>query len=116
MILLLCVSGPCLISPQAAEQAFIQGVEAICQTPVSKGAEVAAEVQLIRASVAFGLYVIKSCPELKNTVSDVMNTFLNRRVGTWVTKQGGWVSKFFLISCTAIIDTDDCCDNTTKQS
>lgn len=61
------------------------------QSQVCEKAEVALEVQLIKASVAFGLYVWKSSPELKNKVQSAMNAFLNRRVGPWVTQQGGWV-------------------------
>uniref|UniRef100_A0A8D3BP59 Uncharacterized protein n=1 Tax=Scophthalmus maximus TaxID=52904 RepID=A0A8D3BP59_SCOMX len=83
---------PCLVPPQAAEAAFSHGVEALCKTRVSQGAEVAQEMQLIRASVDFGLYIKKSYPELKNKVQSAMTSFLNRRVGTWVAEQGGWVS------------------------
>ncbi|XP_068455083.1 bcl-2-like protein 15 [Clinocottus analis] len=75
---------------EALEAAFSHGVEAICQTQVSQKAEVASEMQLIRASVALGLYVKKSSPELKNTIHSVMTTFLSRRVGPWVHQQGGW--------------------------
>ncbi|AWP03096.1 putative bcl-2-like protein 15 [Scophthalmus maximus] len=75
---------------EAAEAAFSHGVEALCKTRVSQGAEVAQEMQLIRASVDFGLYIKKSYPELKNKVQSAMTSFLNRRVGTWVAEQGGW--------------------------
>lgn len=85
-----------VLSPQAAEAAFSHGVEALCQTQVSQSAEVTSEMQLIRASAALGLYVIKSSPDLKNKVCHAMNAFLNSRVRRWVTQQGGWVSRFFL--------------------
>ncbi|KAK5934259.1 hypothetical protein CgunFtcFv8_014673 [Champsocephalus gunnari] len=75
---------------EAIEAAFSHGVDAIIQSQVCEKAEVALEVQLIKASVAFGLYVWKSSPELKNKVQSAMNAFLNRRVGPWVTQQGGW--------------------------
>lgn len=75
---------------EAIEAAFSHGVEAIVQSQVCQKAEVASEMQLIRASVAFGLYVWKSSPELKNKVQSAMNAFLNRHVGPWVTQQGGW--------------------------
>ncbi|KAI9521064.1 hypothetical protein NQZ68_010766 [Dissostichus eleginoides] len=75
---------------EAIEAAFTNGVEAIFQSQVCQKAEVASEVQLIRASVAFGLYVWKSSPELKNKVQSAMNAFLNSRVGPWLTQQGGW--------------------------
>lgn len=84
-------------SPQVVDAAFIQGVEALCKNPVSQRAEVAPEMQLIKASVAFGLYVKKSSPELKNKVQSAMTAFLTRRVGPWVAQQGGWVRRFFLI-------------------
>lgn len=75
---------------EAVEAAFSNGVDLLCQTYIAQRAEVAPEMQLIRASVSFGLYVKKSCPELKNQIRRAMTAFLNRRVGTWVTKQGGW--------------------------
>ncbi|XP_078022469.1 bcl-2-like protein 15 [Epinephelus lanceolatus] len=75
---------------EALDKAFSDGVDAVCQSQVSKQAEIASEVQLIRASVAFGLYVKKSCPELKGQVQKAMTSFLNRHVASWVTKQGGW--------------------------
>lgn len=84
---------PVTCSPQAAEQAFSHGVEVLCQTPVAQGAEIAPEMQIIKASVAFGLYVKKSCPELRTTVQTAMLAFLVRRVGGWIAQQGGWVSR-----------------------
>ncbi|KAG7238346.1 hypothetical protein INR49_031062 [Caranx melampygus] len=75
---------------EAAEAAFSTGVEALCQSPAIQRAEVAPEMQLIRASVAFGLYIKKSCPELKSRVQNTMLAFLNRRVGSWVAENGGW--------------------------
>ncbi|XP_071350392.1 bcl-2-like protein 15 [Trachinotus anak] len=78
------------VAQEAAEAAFSRGVEALYQAPVTQRAEVAPEMQLIRASVAFGLYVKKSSPELKNKVQNAMTAFLNRHVGSWVAQQGGW--------------------------
>ncbi|KAG7495408.1 bcl-2 15 [Solea senegalensis] len=78
------------VAQEAAEAAFSHGVEVLCQTQVSQKAEVAPEMQLIRASVALGLYIKKSSPDLKNQVCSAMTAFLNRRVGTWVAQQGGW--------------------------
>lgn len=75
---------------EALEAAFGDGVEAICQTKVAQQADVASEMQLIRASVAFGLYIKKSSPELKSKIQSAMTAFLNRRVGPWVSQQGGW--------------------------
>uniref|UniRef100_A0A1A7XV07 Bcl-2-like protein 15 n=1 Tax=Iconisemion striatum TaxID=60296 RepID=A0A1A7XV07_9TELE len=75
---------------EVVDQAFSNGVETLCQAHVSKGAEVAPEMQLIKASVAFGLYVKKSAPELKTQVQHALTNFLTRRVGSWVAKQGGW--------------------------
>ncbi|KAM8757608.1 uncharacterized protein AB9X84_010385 [Acanthopagrus schlegelii] len=71
---------------QAAEAVFSKSVVALCQAPVPQSAEVASDIQLIKVSVALGLYIIKSSPELKQTVQDAMAAFLNRRVS----KQGGW--------------------------
>ncbi|KAK5872743.1 hypothetical protein PBY51_013416 [Eleginops maclovinus] len=75
---------------EALEAAFSKGVETIFQTQVVQKAEVAAEMQLIRATVTFGLYVKKTAPELKNKVRSAMTAFLTRRVGSWVEQQGGW--------------------------
>lgn len=75
---------------EAVNAAFDLGVLTLCETNVSQGAEVTSEIQLIRASVAFGLYVKKSSPELKNKVQSAMMAFLNRRVSGWVSQQGGW--------------------------
>lgn len=75
---------------EAVDAAFTQGVESLFQSPASQPAEVTPEMQLIQASVALGLYIKKSCPELKIKVQNAMAAFLNRRVGTWVVQQGGW--------------------------
>ncbi|XP_029948708.1 apoptosis facilitator Bcl-2-like protein 14 [Salarias fasciatus] len=75
---------------EAMEEAFSQSVEVLCQKQLSSSAEVAPEVQLIKASVAVGLYIKNSAPELKNKVKSVMASFINRRVGPWIAQQGGW--------------------------
>nr|XP_015815018.2 uncharacterized protein LOC107385565 [Nothobranchius furzeri] len=75
---------------EVVDQAVSKGVETLCQAHASKGAEVAPEMQLIKASVAFGLYVKKSAPELKAQVQSALTNFLTRRVGSWVAQQGGW--------------------------
>ncbi|CAK6955825.1 hypothetical protein D5F01_LYC02658 [Scomber scombrus] len=78
------------LNEDAIDQAFSTGVEAVCQASVFQTAEVAPEIQLLKASVAFGLYVTKSYPELKNKVQNAMAVFLNRRVEPYVAQQGGW--------------------------
>ncbi|KAK5598393.1 hypothetical protein CRENBAI_012311 [Crenichthys baileyi] len=78
------------VAEEALDAAFRQCVETLCESQVSKGAEVAPEMQLINASVAFGLYVKKISPDLKDKVQGALTNFLNRHVGTWVSKQGGW--------------------------
>lgn len=88
---------------QAAEAAFSHGVKALCTPQVAQPAEVSSELQLIRASAALGRFVVKSCPNLKNKVHRTMTAFLNRRVGTWVAQQGGWVSRFFLSFQIAVV-------------
>lgn len=96
---------PRLISPQAAEAAFSEGVEILCKNVAVKAPEVASEMQLIRASAALGLYIVKSAPELKERVQRVMNSYLNRSVQTWVSEQGGWVSCFNLWKTTILKTT-----------
>ncbi|XP_065810605.1 bcl-2-like protein 15 [Labrus bergylta] len=75
---------------EAVDAAFSKGVDSVFQSQVLEQAEVASEMQLIKASVAFGLYIKKSCPGLKSQVQSAMTSFLTRRVGTWVSQQGGW--------------------------
>lgn len=53
-------------------------------------------MQLIKATVGFGLYVVKSSPDLKNTVQSAMASFLNMNLCKWVAEQGGWVSRAIL--------------------
>lgn len=92
------------------DAAFSHGVDALCEAHSSKSAEIAPEMQLIKASVAFGLYVKKSAPELKTAVQTALVSFLNRRVGSWVNQKGGWVSKclkYESLFCHPISET--CC-------
>ncbi|KAM4583165.1 bcl-2-like protein 15 [Fundulus diaphanus] len=78
------------VADEAFEATFSQGVETLCKSYVTRGPEVAPEMQLIKASVAFGLYVKNKSPHLKRKVSEAMTSFLNRHVATWVAQQGGW--------------------------
>lgn len=66
-------------------------METLCASYASWGAGVAQELQLIRASVALGLYLKRNSPAHKDKVKNAMTTFLNSRVSTWVDQQGGWV-------------------------
>lgn len=76
---------------QQVEAAFGSGVEALCQSwAVSGRSEVASEKELLRASVALGLYVKRNCPDLLGGVQGAMATFVNTRLGNWITSQGGW--------------------------
>lgn len=73
-----------------AVKAFGDAVEILCQSPVATRAEVASEMQLLKASVALGLYVKKKSPDLRSKVERAMAVFLNTRVVGWVRDQGGW--------------------------
>ncbi|KAF6720788.1 Bcl-2-like protein 15 [Oryzias melastigma] len=75
---------------QAIEAAFIHSVEVLCETHCAKAAEVAPEIQQIKASVALGVYVAKKAPELRSKVHSALTSFLTTRVGGWVAQQGGW--------------------------
>uniref|UniRef100_A0A8C7Y117 Bcl-2-like protein 15 n=1 Tax=Oryzias sinensis TaxID=183150 RepID=A0A8C7Y117_9TELE len=77
---------------QTLEAAFSHSVEALCETYSATAAEVAPEIQLIKTSVALGVYVAKTAPELKSKVQNALSSFLSNRVSGWVTQQGGWVS------------------------
>ncbi|KAK7877441.1 hypothetical protein WMY93_031861 [Mugilogobius chulae] len=75
---------------EALEQALSSGVDALVQTQVGHKAEVSPELQLIKASVALGLYMKKTCPDVRGQLQSAIGNFLNQRVGQWVTQQGGW--------------------------
>lgn len=75
---------------EALEQVLSNGVDALCQTQVGQRAEIAPEMQIIKATVALSLSMIKSCPEVKDKLQNAVGAFLNRRVGPWVAQQGGW--------------------------
>ncbi|RVE72467.1 hypothetical protein OJAV_G00040290 [Oryzias javanicus] len=75
---------------QAIEAVFSRSVEALCETHCTKAAEVAPEIQQIKASVALGMYVAKQAPELRSKVQSALSSFLTNRVGGWVAQQGGW--------------------------
>ncbi|KAJ8259634.1 hypothetical protein GJAV_G00171690 [Gymnothorax javanicus] len=77
----------------AADQvvaAFGDSVDSLCKSWVAETPEVAPEKQLLRASITLGLYVKRKCPDLVGAVQSAMTDFLNARLGTWVSEQGGW--------------------------
>ncbi|KAM6947020.1 uncharacterized protein PEZ65_000718 [Lycodopsis pacificus] len=78
------------VAEEAMEMMFSRGVDAICKTRVCQQPEVSSEMQLINASVAFGLYLKKSSPQLKMNIQRVMSAFITNRVGPWLAQQGGW--------------------------
>lgn len=76
------------LSPQAVEE-FARSVDSLC---AAQRAEVAPEMQLLRASMALGLYIKKTCPDLRPTIQSCMAAFINTRLAGWINQQGGWVS------------------------
>ncbi|XP_031682969.1 uncharacterized protein LOC116374427 [Oncorhynchus kisutch] len=66
---------------------FARTVDSLC---AAQRAEVAPEMQLLRASMALGLYVKKTCPDLRATIQSCMTAFINTRLAGWITQQGGW--------------------------
>ncbi|KAJ8360503.1 hypothetical protein SKAU_G00170280 [Synaphobranchus kaupii] len=77
----------------AADQvvtAFGDSVDNLCKSWVAEAAEVAPEKQLLKASVMVGLYLKRKCPDLTSVIQNAMAVFLNARLGSWVTQQGGW--------------------------
>uniref|UniRef100_W5MXP7 BCL2 like 15 n=1 Tax=Lepisosteus oculatus TaxID=7918 RepID=W5MXP7_LEPOC len=79
----------------AAEQAalaFSDAVESLCKSWPSEGAEVRQEKYLLKASVTVGLYAYKKCPNLSETIQNVLTQFVETRLGSWIVQQGGWVS------------------------
>ncbi|KAL0978812.1 hypothetical protein UPYG_G00176050 [Umbra pygmaea] len=69
---------------------FAHSVDSICKAFVTQKAEVAPEFQLLRASMALGMYVKKTCPEMKTAIQSAMTNFINSRLTHWITQQGGW--------------------------
>ncbi|XP_024239904.1 uncharacterized protein LOC112221795 isoform X1 [Oncorhynchus tshawytscha] len=74
------------VADKAVEE-FARTVDSLC---AAQRAEVAPEMQLLRASVALGLYVKKTCPDLRATIQSCMTAFINTRLAGWITQQGGW--------------------------
>ncbi|XP_077459539.1 uncharacterized protein LOC144075946 [Stigmatopora argus] len=76
---------------EVVDGAFGRGVDALLQTQISQRVpDAALEEGLIKVSIAFGLYLKESWPELKTKIQCAMTTFLQSRVTTWVIQQGGW--------------------------
>lgn len=88
---------------QTVEAAFIHGLDALRKPQVAQCAEVTSELQLIKATVAFGRFAVKSYPGLRVMLNHTTTAFLNRHVGDWVVQQGGWVSRFFLSFQIAVV-------------
>ncbi|KAK9529255.1 hypothetical protein VZT92_013363 [Zoarces viviparus] len=78
------------VAEEAMDMVFSRGVDAICKTHVCQQPEVSSEMQLINASVAFGLYLQKSSPQLETKIRRAMVAFITSRVGVWLFQQGGW--------------------------
>ncbi|KAK6318778.1 hypothetical protein J4Q44_G00099890 [Coregonus suidteri] len=74
------------VANKAVEE-FARSVDSLC---AAQSAEVAPEMQLLRASMALGLYVKKTCPDLRATIQSCMAAFINTRLAGWITQQGGW--------------------------
>ncbi|XP_077582686.1 uncharacterized protein LOC144203202 [Stigmatopora nigra] len=79
------------LGQEAVDGAFGRGVDALLKNQISpRVSDVAPEVGLIKVSIAFGLYLKESLPELKTKVQCAVTTFLQSRVTQWVNQQGGW--------------------------
>nr|XP_046168088.1 bcl-2-like protein 2 [Oncorhynchus gorbuscha] len=74
------------VADKAVEE-FARTVDSLC---AAQRAEVAPEMQLLKASMALGLYVKKTCPDLRATIQSCMTAFINTRLAGWITQQGGW--------------------------
>lgn len=72
------------------ESAFKTAVDSLCKTWMPHSGEVATERYLLRASVALGLYVQRSCPDMVSTIQGVMANYINTYVTPWIDQQGGW--------------------------
>eukprot|EP00063_Salmo_salar_P014548 XP_013989383.1 PREDICTED: uncharacterized protein LOC106566081 [Salmo salar] len=74
------------VADKAVEE-FARSVDSLC---AAQRAEVAPEMQLLRASMALGLYIKKTCPDLRPTIQSCMAAFINTRLAGWINQQGGW--------------------------
>ncbi|KAJ7998897.1 hypothetical protein DPEC_G00209740 [Dallia pectoralis] len=70
---------------------FGRSVDSLCSSHVAQKLEVAPEFQLLKASMALGLYVRKTCPDLKDSIQITMAAFIKSRLAGWISRQGGWV-------------------------
>lgn len=68
----------------------LSSIVTLAESQVKQSAEVAPELLLIKASVAVGLYVKKTYPNMRDQLQRSIGSFLNQRVGHWVVQQGGW--------------------------
>lgn len=75
------------------DAAFSSGVDSLLRTQIALQT-VTTDMQLITVCFAFGLFVKKSCPELKAKAQSAVTALLRSRVAT---QQGGWVSIFIFI-------------------
>ncbi|CAL1608417.1 unnamed protein product [Knipowitschia caucasica] len=78
------------VAQEALEKTLHSGVDTLVQSHVGQKAEVAPELQLIKATMALGLYLKQTCPGLRQQLQTTIGTFLNQRVGPWIQEQGGW--------------------------
>ncbi|KAG7472605.1 hypothetical protein MATL_G00110490 [Megalops atlanticus] len=72
------------------ETAFSNSVHSLCETWVARGADVAPEMRMLRASISLGLYVKSNYPEMIGAIQGAMTSFINNNVTPWVDKEGGW--------------------------
>ncbi|XP_036389965.1 bcl-2-like protein 15 [Megalops cyprinoides] len=72
------------------ETAFSNSVQSLCKTWVAKGADVAPEMRMLRASISLGLYVKSNYPEMIGVIQNAMTSFINNHVAPWVDQVGGW--------------------------
>ncbi|KAM9799505.1 uncharacterized protein ACBT44_015864 [Syngnathus typhle] len=82
----------CALAEEAMEEAFSCGVDTYLKAQNFQNAtDLAPEIQVIKVCFAFGLFVKKSCPELKTKAQRAVTALLNNnRVATWLNQQGGW--------------------------
>ncbi|KAJ0023637.1 hypothetical protein NQD34_003536 [Periophthalmus magnuspinnatus] len=66
---------------EALDAALTQGIDTLVQSQVGQRTEVAPELQLIKAAVAFGLYLKKTCPNLSSQLQPSIGNFINQRSG-----------------------------------
>ncbi|XP_066559765.1 bcl-2-like protein 15 [Amia ocellicauda] len=71
-------------------EAFCSTVDSMGQVWAAESGSIRQEKYLLKATVMLGLYASKNCPNLSRPIQAAVTQFLNTRLGSWISGQGGW--------------------------